>query len=171
MLKFALLALLAQRPRHGYELKTGFDAALPGQPVNIGQVYATLQRLEQAGLVCSEQHEGDGRERTVYTLLETGRESLLEWLAEPIEPGTRLRDEFAVKLLISHLAGGADSAALIRAQRHAYLQWLSELSKRRARLPDDVPPFTELLLDYAIRHTKADLEWLDECELRLGSTH
>jgi len=174
MLKFTLLALLAQHPRHGYDLKVECDRALTiekrsmSQPVNIGQIYATLQRMEQAGWVCSQPESGDGRERTVYEITEVGRKELADWLSDPVEPGNRLRDDFFVKLMVHQLSGINLAAEMIANQRLVYLQWLGELTKAKARLPEDAPPFSRLLLSYAIRHTKADLEWLDECETDLS---
>ena len=55
-MRFPLLALLADGPAHGYDLKRrleeGFGSALP--PVNAGQIYTTLARLERDGLVEAE---------------------------------------------------------------------------------------------------------------------
>ena len=59
----ALLALLVEEPKHGLllkqEIETTFGAAWP--PVNVGQIYVTLQRLEKDGLVVSEEIEQQGR--------------------------------------------------------------------------------------------------------------
>lgn len=170
MLKYVLLALLAQHPRHGYDLKSEYDQALGSisPPVNVGQIYSTLQRLEQAGWVTSEHTGNDRRDRTVYTLCEAGQAALAQWLDEPVEPGGR--EDFFAKLVADQLTGGAHAATMIRQQRHQYLQWLGDLSKTKARLPDDAPALSHLLLSYAMRHAQADLGWLDECE-RLLSGH
>jgi DNA-binding PadR family transcriptional regulator len=167
MLKYTLLALLAQHPRHGYDLKTEYDQALGSitLPVNVGQIYSTLQRLEQSGWVTSEHTGSHRRDRTIYTLTEGGRRALDQWLDEPVEPGGR--EYFFVKLVADQLTGGERTTKMIRQQRHQYLQWLSDLSKVKARLPDGGLALPGLLLSHAIRHTKADLEWLDECEALL----
>jgi DNA-binding PadR family transcriptional regulator len=164
MLKYALLALLAQHPRHGYDLKSEYDQALGSisPPVNVGQIYSTLQRLEQSGWVTSEHTGSDRRDRTIYTLSEAGQEVLSQWLDEPVEPGGR--ENFFTKLVADQLTGGNRTITMIRQQRHQYLQWLSDLSKTKARLPDNGPALSRLLLSYAMRHTQADLDWLDECE-------
>src|SRR3954470_377962 len=54
-----LLALLREQESYGYQLKTGFERATGGVwPLNVGQVYKTLDRLERDGLVTSTDHEG-----------------------------------------------------------------------------------------------------------------
>ncbi|CUU53592.1 Virulence activator alpha C-term [Parafrankia irregularis] len=50
-----LLALLAERPMYGYQLRAEFEARTGSTwPLNIGQVYTTLRRLERDGLVVGE---------------------------------------------------------------------------------------------------------------------
>ena len=58
----ALLALLSEGPKYGLRLQKEFEART-GEvwPLNVGQVYTTLQRLERDGLVETD----DGRRRTV----------------------------------------------------------------------------------------------------------
>src|SRR4029450_14081723 len=99
-MKFPFLALLASGPRYGYELKQAlelrFGAALA--PLNAGQVYTTLQRLERDGLVSGEDVPGDMRQKRVYTLTDAGREALARWVTEST-PATRLRDELFLQFV------------------------------------------------------------------------
>ena len=78
-MKHVFLALLASGRTHGYELKRRYDqlfAAVWG-PVNIGQIYVTLGRLERDGLVVQERVGQDGRpDRKDYELTERGRSAL-----------------------------------------------------------------------------------------------
>ncbi len=167
MLKYVLLALLARRPCHGYDLKAEYDQALASisPPVNVGQIYSTLQRLEQAGWVTSEHTGSSRRDRTIYTLCDAGQHALDQWLDKPVEPSGR--EGFFIKLVADQLTSGKHTAQMIHQQRHQYLQWLSDLSKTKARLPDNGPVLPHLLLSHAIRQAKADLDWLDECEALL----
>ena len=171
-MRYPFLALLANQPRHGYDLKLAleqvFGDALP--PLNAGQVYTTLQRLERDGLVQSAHVAQSNRpDKRVYELTPAGRETLAAWIAEPA-PGPQLKDEFFMKLVLARLPGvdgGHEPAALIAQQRQAYLQSLRELNALAARAEADSNPTTLLLLEGAMLHLQADLKWLDLCEERL----
>ncbi len=170
MLKHALLGLLAQESRHGYDLKNAFEAMLGGTwPLNIGQVYTTLARLGRDGLVESEVVPQDLLpDRKVYSLTEVGREALEHWLAEPTKESIRLKDEFFVKLLVHQLVASDNSLDLVWKQRQVYMQKLAQLTALRTDPSlDDV---TKLLIEGAILHVEADMEWLDLCEERLRET-
>ncbi|MEV0283047.1 MULTISPECIES: PadR family transcriptional regulator [unclassified Kribbella] len=160
------LALLADESRHGYEIKQAleqeFGETLPA--LNAGQIYSTLARLERDGLVVGESVEGDSRRKRVYELTEAGRAALADWIETPV-PGTRLKDEFFMKLVILASAGLADPKALIAGQRREYLQSLRDLDAMLAA--DGARPAAELLAEGAVLHLKADLEWLDLIEERL----
>lgn len=166
MLKFALLGLLAKEPRHGYELKTLFEEILGGAwPLNEGQVYTTLARLERDGLVdCEVVQQHLLRDRKVYRLTALGWEALAEWLAEPVTGEVRIKDEFFVKVLIHSLVDSGDPLALIWSQREEYLRALAELNDLRS---GDQTAATMLLLEGAALHVEADLRWLDICESRI----
>jgi DNA-binding PadR family transcriptional regulator len=164
-LKFPLLALLAAGPAHGYELKQRFDARFSAvwPPVNIGQVYATLQRLERDYLVRGSEVEQSGRPaKTVYEITEAGLKALDEWLRD-VAPGPRIRDEFFLKMILARLAGLADPQELLDSQRLVYLQELRDLNALADRTGGD-PPGTLLLIEGAVLHLQADLKWLDLCE-------
>ncbi|MFG1820125.1 PadR family transcriptional regulator [Kribbella sp. NPDC049174] len=160
------LALLADESRYGYEIKQAleqeFGETLPA--LNAGQIYSTLARLERDGLVVGQSVEGDSRRKRVYELTEAGRAALTDWIATPV-PGTRLKDEFFMKLVILASAGLADPKALIAGQRREYLQSLRDLDAMLAT--DGARPAAELLAEGAVLHLKADLEWLDLIEQRL----
>jgi DNA-binding PadR family transcriptional regulator len=167
MLKHAILGLLVQEPRHGYDLKNAFEAILGGTwPLNIGQVYTTLARLERDGLVESQVVPQDLLpDRKVYSLTRAGREELERWLVEATTGSIRLKDEFFVKLLVHQLVGSDGLLALIWKQRQVYMQTLAQLTALRA--DPSLEPTTGLLVEGAILHVEADLEWLDLCEERL----
>jgi len=166
MLKHALLGLLARRPCHGYDLKNALEQALGGNwEINFGQIYTTLGRLERDGLVTSRVDAQDGRGKKTYTLTAQGRSELDTWLGRPVEKTDTLRDEFFVKLIVRHLAGYGDVLTLIANQRQAYLQQLRDLRTLAAEAKDD--PFVSLLIEGAMLHLQADLQWLDLCDERL----
>jgi hypothetical protein len=100
----------------------------------------------------------------MYELTEAGRTALAGWIEPPV-PGTRLKDEFFMKLVILASAGLAEPKALIAGQRREYLQSLRDLDATLAA--NGNRPAAELLVEGAVLHLKADLEWLDLIEQRL----
>jgi DNA-binding PadR family transcriptional regulator len=160
------LALLAAERGHGYELKQTlqqeFGEVLPA--LNAGQIYSTLARLERDGLVVGQSVEGDSRRKRMYELTEAGRVALARWIDTPV-PGMRLKDEFFMKLVVVASAGLAQPETLIEGQRREYLQSLRDLDALLAS--NDKGAAAELLVEGAVLHAKADLEWLDLIEQRL----
>lgn len=168
--RHAILGLLAQHPRHGYELRAAFEALVGGEAVwevKPAQIYATLGRLEEAGLVSQTGVDKDGGpEKRTYGLTRRGRSELVGWFGEA-EAANHQRDAFFVKLMLSLVVEQADSYEVIRAQRRRLYQELHDQTTRRNR----ADPARELaqifLLDKAIMHLEADLRWLDLLEARL----
>ncbi|HEY1619775.1 MAG TPA: PadR family transcriptional regulator [Streptosporangiaceae bacterium] len=161
-----LLALLAKEPAHGYELKMLleqiFGEAYPSP--NIGQIYVTLQRLERDGLVASEDVVQHARpNKRVYELTDAGRSALADWVDRPSD-GPRIRDDFFMKLALSPLAGATDRLALINRQRRDYLNQIRSLSTLAAMTEPGVP---RLLIEGAMLHLQADLDWLERCQEEL----
>jgi DNA-binding PadR family transcriptional regulator len=162
-MRMPLLALLAKEPAHGYELKTQleqiFGEAYPAP--NIGQIYVTLQRLERDGLVCSQDVVQTTRpNKRVYELTDAGREAVIDWIDKPSE-GPRVRDEFFMKLALSPQAGTSDRLGLINRQRRYYLAQLRSLSELAVAADRRIP---RLLIEGAILHLQADLDWLQRCQ-------
>jgi DNA-binding PadR family transcriptional regulator len=168
--RHALLGLLAQRPRHGYELHTAFEAMVGGEhhwDVKPAQIYTTLARLEKDGLVAEAAVEQDGGpEKRIFAITPTGRELLAEWFASGVEADHR-RDEFYVKLMLSLATGEANPRAVIQRQRARLFQDLHALTAQRGRCNPQRELAQILLYDKAIMHLEADLRWLDMIEARL----
>jgi DNA-binding PadR family transcriptional regulator len=161
------LALLAGDRGHGYELKQAleheFGQLLPA--LNAGQIYSTLARLERDGLVVGQSVAGDSRRKRLYELTEAGRAALEGWIETPV-PGTRLKDEFFMKFAVLASAGLADPRILIDGQRREYMQSLRDLDALLEANGKGLA--AELLVEGAVLHLKADLEWLDLIEQRLA---
>ncbi|HEY7144451.1 MAG TPA: PadR family transcriptional regulator [Streptosporangiaceae bacterium] len=167
-MRLPLLALLAKEPAHGYELKSQleqiFGEAYP--PPNVGQIYVTLQRLERDGLVRSQDVVQATRpNKRVYELTPAGRDALAAWADAPSE-GARVRDDFFMKLALGPLAGVTDRMELINRQRRHYLKQMRSLTglassaDRGSRIP-------RLLIEGAMLHVQADLDWLERCQEEL----
>jgi DNA-binding PadR family transcriptional regulator len=167
-MRHAVLALLADEPAHGYEIKRALEERFGTviAPLNAGQVYMTLQRLQRDELVADDAVAQRGRpDKRVYRLTAAGREALEEWLGAPSAP-TKLRDDFFMKLVLAHSMGLADPAELIARQRETYLRALGELE--RVLADGGAEGTTALVVEGAALHLEADLKWLDRCEEALG---
>lgn len=167
-MRLPLLALLAKEPAHGYELKSRLEeilgAAYPTP--NIGQIYLTLQRLERAGLVRSQDVvQSDRPNKRVYEVTPSGREAVDAWLEAPSD-GPRVRDDFFMKLALGPLSGDVDRLGLINRQRRYYLAQVRELAALAAENTEG-NPIARLLADGAMLHVQADLDWLERCQQEL----
>ncbi|MCP3918481.1 MAG: PadR family transcriptional regulator [bacterium] len=162
----SLLAILAAHPAHGYGLKSSFEQTTArAWPLNVGQVYSTLARLERDGLVEPE-GTSDGSRQT-WRITAAGREALGEWYAEPVVNDPPSRDELAIKVLLAVAAEEVDVGVILHRQRVATMERLQELArhKRKADPVGELPWL--LLLDALILKGEAELKWLDLCEERL----
>jgi len=169
--RHALLGLLAKKPRHGYELRVAFEAVVGGDEnwdVKPAQIYTTLERLEESGLVERHSDLGQGSEpaRRIYALTEAGRAALHEWFASAVDTQHQ-RDEFFVKLMVALFSGEASPERVIQSQRSHLYQEMHAMTTLR----DSYDPRREmaqiLLLDKAIMHLEADLRWMDITEMRI----
>jgi DNA-binding PadR family transcriptional regulator len=168
--RHALLGLLAQQPRHGYELHAAFEAVVGGEQnwdVKPAQIYTTLSRLEKDGLVVEEGVAQDGGpEKRVFSITPAGRNMLAQWFATGVD-AEHQRDEFFVKLMLSLMTGEAPPRRVIQGQRSLLYQELHQLTTRRNRSSPKTELAQILLYDKVIMHLEADLRWLDMIEARL----
>ena len=168
--KHALLGLLAQRPRHGYELHQAFEAMVGGKDnweVKPAQVYTTLSRLEKGGFVVQDSIEQDGGpEKVIYSVTEAGLVELQDWLSQPVKTQHQ-RDEFFLKLVLSLVSEGSRPTKMIYTQRASLFQELHDLTAQREAADPKSELAYILLMDQAIMRVEADLRWLDIVETRL----
>jgi DNA-binding PadR family transcriptional regulator len=171
--RYGLLALLAEEPTHGYQLKTAFERRTGGSwALNIGQVYTTLQRLERDGLVEVDTARppggyGERADRTDYRITTAGREQLDAWFASPVVPEGPARDELTIKVLLAVAAGDVDVGGILQRQRSATLSQLQAYTRRKAQADPDRDLAWLMLLDALIFKAEAEVRWLDACEARI----
>src|SRR5262249_46832073 len=141
-LHHAVLALLAEKPAHGYELKSSFEQAVGDQwgGLNIGHLYQILDRLSRDGLIESErQPQPIKPDRVVHHLTAAGRSELDRWLSEPSARQRGYRDDFFLKLMAAAQAGDQQTLdGVLRRQRAHLLRELRSLAEARAQSPSDV---------------------------------
>ena len=167
-LHHAVLALLADKPAHGYELKSSFEQAVGDQwgGLNIGHLYQILDRLGRDGLIESERQPQPVKpDRVVHYLTQAGQAELERWLGEPSARLRGYRDDFFLKLMAAVQSG--DQATLdgvLRRQRAHLLRELHGLAEARAQEPGSV---VGLLITAAELHIRADLGVVDAAEQTL----
>ena len=180
----AMLAILEQGPMYGYQLRAEFEQRTGETwPLNIGQVYTTLTRLERDGLVEVVEVVGHGgadegdesssdRQHVSYRATEAGRSEVSEWFATPVPRSQPPRDELAIKLAIAVTLPGVDVATIIQRQRSATMASLQDYTrlKRTGRAAAPAEPADlawSLVLDALVFDAEAEVRWLDHCEARL----
>ena len=164
-----ILSLLAEAPRHGYQVKTDFEERTGGTwPLNIGQVYTTLSRLERDGLVRVVESGDDGdASRIVYAATEAGRGVVHEWFTTPVRRTQAPREELAIKLALAVGTPGVEVAALVQAQRTEAVRGLQELTRLKANATGKDDLAWLLVVDSMVFQAEAEVRWLDHCEARL----
>ncbi|MFD0904249.1 PadR family transcriptional regulator [Actinomadura sediminis] len=166
-IRHGLLALLSQGPRYGYQLRTEFETSTGATwPLNIGQVYSTLSRLERDEMVTRVGADEEGR--FVYRITPAGKDEVRRWFATPVARADRPRDELAIKLAMAVTAPGVDVRQVVQAQRTATLRSLQDLTRLKAEPPADRPTQGDhawrLVLESMVFQAEAEIRWLDHCE-------
>lgn len=165
-IKNGLLALLADSPKHGYQLKLDLEATTgDGLTINVGQIYTTLQRLERDGLVERVTASDDGR--VVYSVTDEGRQAVWSWMSDPVELAAAGRDEITLKILMAVRTGVEDPRRVVERQRGSTMSLLQDYTALKAANNDDDIAWL-LHLDRLIYSAEAELRWLDRVEERLA---
>jgi DNA-binding PadR family transcriptional regulator len=166
-IRHGLLTLLAEQPSYGYQLRSRLEARTGGTwPLNIGQVYTTLSRLQRDGLA-EEAGEGDGGQ-TTYRITDAGRAAVVDWFASPVTRSAPARDELAIKLALAVGSPMADVRQVVQVQRAATMRSLQELTRLKARADADADLAWLLVLDALVFQAEAEIRWLDHCESRVA---
>jgi DNA-binding PadR family transcriptional regulator len=164
--RHALLALLSEGPKYGLQLREEFEART-GEvwPLNVGQVYTTLQRLERDGLVES---DGDGQEgpQKGFRITGAGTEELTEWLRTPSDMSSPPRDELVMKVLVALRVPGTNVREVIQVHR----RYLVELMQQWTRIKEteaEADMNLALVVDAELFRLDAVVRWLDTADGRI----
>lgn len=165
----SLLAILEESPSYGLHLKNEFEARTGGiWPLNVGQVYTTLGRLQRDGLV-RVQTEDEAESQKIYGISEQGRTVLTEWFDHPAGGGAPSREELVLKLVMVARRSQSDATQVIQAERRSAVQLLQEYTRLKREAPGEADLGWLFLLDSLLFQTEARVRWLDACESRLTS--
>ncbi|MFE5712452.1 PadR family transcriptional regulator [Streptomyces sp. NPDC056501] len=174
-IRHGLLALLERGPRYGSQLRTEFESRTGSTwPLNVGQVYTTLNRLERDGMVAQGGQDEAGH--ALYAITDAGLAELRTWFEKPVDRTSPARDELAIKLAMAVGAPCVDIRDVIQSQRRHTVKAMQDYTRLKAqalvavesggaRERDDVAWL--LVLEQLIFQTEAEARWLDHCEARL----
>ncbi len=164
--RHALLALLSAGPRYGLQLREEFEAKT-GEvwPLNVGQVYTTLQRLERDGLVESDETGDEGPQKG-FRITGAGETELAGWLRTPPDLASPPRDELVMKVLVATQVPGVDVHEVIQAHRRYLVQLMQQWTRiKEEEAGSDLN--LALVVDAELFRLDAVVRWLDAADGRL----
>lgn len=165
-IRHALLALLSEGPKYGLRLRQEFEAGTGDVwPLNVGQVYTTLQRLERDGLVESDDERDEGPKKA-YRITSDGRRELHDWLHTPPDVTAPPRDELVIKVLVALRLPGVDVPALLQAHRRQLVEVMQRYTRLKEHASDD-DVGAALVIDAELFRVDAVVRWLDAADARL----
>jgi DNA-binding PadR family transcriptional regulator len=165
----ALLALLSEGPKYGLQLQQEFEWRTGDiWPLNVGQVYTTLQRLERDGLVEPDGENGEGRQRG-YRITAAGETELARWLRTSAETLTPRRDELVIKVLIAMSVPGIDVHDVIQAHRRQLVETMQRYTHIKGDVAEDNVALA-LVVDAELFRLDGVVRWLDAADARLRRT-
>lgn len=163
--RHALLALLSDGPRYGLQLRQEFEARTGDVwPLNVGQVYTTLQRLERDGLV--ESDAGDDGPQRHFRITAEGLDELTEWLRTPPDLSSPPRDELVIKVLVALQVPGVDVHQVIQVHRRYVVQLMQQWTRLKEDAAGDDLAFA-LVVDAELFRLDSVIRWLDAADGRL----
>ena len=159
-------ALLSEGPKYGLRLQNEFQART-GEvwPLNVGQVYTTLQRLERDGLVATDEGEGEGS-RKQYRITPAGERELGDWLRTPPDLVPPPRDELVIKVLVAMQIPGTDLQEIVQVHRRHVIEIMQRYTQVKAAAGEDDLALA-LVADAEIFRLEAIVRWLDTADVRL----
>ena len=164
--RHAMLALLSNRPKFGLRLQQEFESRTGNMwPLNVGQVYTTLQRLERDGLIESEEGNTKGPQKD-YRITLSGRRELTEWLQTPPELEPPPRDELVIKVLAALRVPGINVPELLQIYRRHLVEVMQRYTYLKAEGVDDDVALA-LIVDAQLFQLEGIIRWLDSADIRL----
>ena len=164
--RHALLALLVEGPKYGLQLREEFEART-GEvwPLNVGQVYTTLQRLERDGLVESDDTAQDGPQKT-FLITADGEAELASWLRTPPDMAAPPRDELVMKVLVAMRVPGTNVHDVIQVHRRYLVELMQQWTRiKEAEAESDLS--LALVVDAELFRLDAVIRWLDAADGRI----
>jgi PadR family transcriptional regulator AphA len=161
-IRHLILGLLTQQPMSGYDIKRFLESLswLIESP-SFGTIYPTLRALREDGLVTVEViPRQDKPPRKIYTIAESGSQSLRDWIDQPAAPGASLK-AFVMRLILASSFSRTGLIAHLE-QRRSQVAAHHATLKRLAEAPNGTAGSgTDLTFGYGLALAMAELAWLD----------
>jgi len=165
--RHALLALLSEGPKYGLQLHDEFERKTGDVwPLNVGQVYSTLQRLERSGLVASSDETEAGPQKD-YRITELGEHELTSWLTTPPDLSAPPRDEVVMKVMVALGVRGVNVGEVIQLHRRYMVEVMQEWTHLKTHEGGDDLNLA-LIVDSELFRLDALIRWLDAADGRLA---
>lgn len=164
-LAMAVLSLLHAAPLHPYAMQRLIKEWGKDQVINVGQranLYKTIRRLQDAGLVAIRQTERDQNypERTVYELTQAGREATPEWITEMVAAPRNDFPQFPAALSFIMLLGPEQASQALERRAAVLGARLAEIDASLAQFASTLPRVTLMDDEYERAMVAAELSWL-----------
>lgn len=172
--EFALLGLLAERPRTGYDIKKEVEERLAHfWSESYGHIYPMLARLRKRRLITMRAAgRRDGRQRNVYTITASGRRTLVAWFANPPAP-PRPRNELLLRLMLGRFAPPGVLLRDVAAYRAGIAGGLGQLRGVERRLAGETDAevadlaYWRMILSFGIELFETLERWCDATDRSL----
>jgi DNA-binding PadR family transcriptional regulator len=163
-LKYALLGLLAESPKYGYDIKRRFEGALGNVwSVSYGQLYPALRRLSELGWVTKRTEPGKkAAEKNIYSITEKGRRKLGEWLLKPPRNTYNVKDEFTLRFLFFSKLAPEKVLAYLKSQQVNTVLQKESFQRTLVSLRAELDSYLQAIIRKGIIHLEAENQWLEE---------
>lgn len=163
-LKYALLGLLAESPKYGYEIKQNFESTLGNVwSVSYGQLYPTLRRLSELGWVTKKTAPGKkAAEKNIYFITDTGKKVLDEWLLKPLRFSYKVKDEFTLKFLFFKKLPKDKVLEYLKMQQKKTLLQRESFQRTLVSIRDEIDYYLQAIIRKGVIHLEAENQWLEE---------
>jgi PadR family transcriptional regulator AphA len=163
-LKYALLGLLAEKPKYGYEIKQEFEGALGNVwSVAYGQLYPTLRRLSEMQWVTKETAPGKkAAEKNIYSITPKGRRKLDEWLLRPLRSSYKVKDEFTLKFMFFDKLPRDKVLEYLKQQQKKTVMQKENFQRTLVSIKEELSFFLQAIIRKGIIHLEAENQWLEE---------
>lgn len=166
---FAILGILTHGPQSGYDIKKHISGSIGYfWQESYGQLYPALKKLVQQRLVTMRIEKNQGKpDKKVYSITEQGRNSLKNWLKEPVESAPKIRHELLLKLFFGSETDTGRNIQHVREYRQkciAYLEQLKLIKNNIEEYDKNDPASTYWLITVSsgFHSIKGEIAWCDE---------
>lgn len=170
VLKYAILGLLYQRPRSGYEMAQEFQDTLNEfWSAKHSQIYPELKRMTEDGLTeYRVEVVGTSLEKKLYSITPKGREEFMRWMNTDLELPPTPKSEPRLQVFFSGCLPPERRIEMLSHQLELHRERLEHLRGNRRKFsgvpPQDTPEFGDyLVLMHAIMREENDCRWLERC--------